>query len=141
MKKTAFLAIAAAFILVFGTICFAETSGEQSGEMGEMMSGQGMMGKKGMMGMHSMGGCMMQGMPMCGMMSKSMVATEDGGVIIMIGNKIYKYDKELKLTKEAEVPIDYKNVKHMMMKMHGMCMGMSKESAGQAESAPAKSSK
>ena len=32
-----------------------------------------------------------------------MVATQDGGVIVMKGNKLYKYDKDLNLTKEIKL--------------------------------------
>ena len=51
------------------------------------------------------------GMPMPGMgkmggqmMGKAqMVATDDGGVIVLAGNKLMKYDADLNLVKEAEV--------------------------------------
>jgi len=82
------------------------------GMMNHGMMGQGMMGQ-GMMGM-------MPGMMMGGMMGKSMVSTKDGGVVIMIGNKLYKYDKNLSLKKEAEVEIDYQGMQKMMMKMKNM---------------------
>ena len=35
--------------------------------------------------------------------SSSMVASNDGGVIVLSGNKLYKYDKNLNLVKEAEI--------------------------------------
>lgn len=35
-----------------------------------------------------------------------MVATQDGGVIVMAGNKLLKYDKDLKLVKEVYVKTD-----------------------------------
>ena len=51
------------------------------------------------------------GMPMSGMekmcgpkMSKAqMVATDEGGVIVLAGNKLMKYDADLNLVKEAEI--------------------------------------
>ena len=51
------------------------------------------------------------GMPMpgmrkmcCAMMGKpQMVATDEGGVIVLAGNKLMKYDAELNLVKEVEV--------------------------------------
>ena len=51
------------------------------------------------------------GMPMpgmgkmcCPMMGKAqMVATDEGGVIVLAGNKLMKYDADLNLVKEAEV--------------------------------------
>lgn len=53
----------------------------------------------------------MPGMPIpgmenkgCSMMGKAqMVATDEGGVIVLAGNKLMKYDAELNLVKEAEV--------------------------------------
>ena len=38
--------------------------------------------------------------------SSSMVASNDGGVIILSGNKLYKYDKNLNLVKEAKPQVD-----------------------------------
>lgn len=41
---------------------------------------------------------------MCSMMVKSqMVATDEGGVIVLAGNKLMKYDADLNLVKEVEV--------------------------------------
>jgi hypothetical protein len=53
------------------------------------------------------------GMPMsgmgkmcCPMMGKTqMVATDEGGVIVLAGNKLMKYDADLNLVKEVEVKI------------------------------------
>ena len=40
----------------------------------------------------------------CQMMGKAqMVATDEGGVIVLAGNKLMKYDADLNLVKEAEV--------------------------------------
>ena len=50
---------------------------------------------------------MPMGMPMPGMgsmMGKTqMVATDEGGVIVLAGNKLMKFDADLNLVKEAEV--------------------------------------
>ncbi len=58
---------------------------------------------------------MMTGMhPMSGMMvNSSMVATSDGGVVILIGNKLVKYDKKLKLVRETEVRVDWESWRKM----------------------------
>jgi hypothetical protein len=153
MKKSTLVAIVTAFILVSGGICFAQTGDEQTGQMGDMMSGQAMMGhyqdmsnlgmkgQQQMMNRCPMGKGMMSGMSMSGMMSKSMVPTEDGGIVVMIGNKLYKYDKKLKLEKEAEVPVDYKGLKGMMMNMQNMGMGMNPEMQGDSGMAPSKDAK
>ena len=60
----------------------------------------------------------MQGMGHCCemMMGKSLVATEDGGVVVMLGNKLFKYDKDLVLQKEAEIKIDKEFMQKMMEK-------------------------
>ena len=55
---------------------------------------QDMMCDKGMMGM----------MGMRAMMNKPMlVATSDGGVVVLAGKKLYKYDASLNLVKEADI--------------------------------------
>ena len=42
-------------------------------------------------------------MQMMNGMQKQMVATSDGGVIVMAGHKLFKYDKDLNLVKEVEL--------------------------------------
>lgn len=61
--------------------------------------------KDGMMEDGMMDGGMMKMMyKMHGMMrSSTMVASNDGGVIVLTGNKLYKYDKNLNLVKETEI--------------------------------------
>lgn len=60
---------------------------------------------KGAMKKDGMDGGMMKMMhKMHGMTRPStMVASSDGGVIVLSGNKLYKYDKNLNLVKEAEI--------------------------------------
>jgi hypothetical protein len=132
MKKSIIVAIITAFILTSGDICFAQASDDQTGKMGKMMSAQGMMGHQkksdqGMMGRDQMGK---------GMMSKSMVATQDGGVVVMIGNRLYKFDQNLNLKKETEITVDYEGMKGMMMKMQKMCMEMDQELSGASGMSP-----
>ena len=55
-------------------------------------------------------GMKMHGM-MMGMMPRQMVASNDGGVIVLAGNKLYKYDKNLTLVKEAEIKVDMEDMK------------------------------
>lgn len=45
---------------------------------------------------------MMHGM----MRGASIVASTDGGVIVLNGNKLYKYDKNLNLVKEADLKVE-----------------------------------
>ncbi|MDD4908163.1 MAG: hypothetical protein PHJ00_03785 [Candidatus Omnitrophica bacterium] len=62
-------------------------------------------------------------MNMMGFIPKQMVASNDGGVIILAGNKLMKYDKDLNLVKEveiksvAELKIDASSVQDMINKM------------------------
>jgi hypothetical protein len=97
----------------------------------------GMMGKG--MGMEMMSDKKMMGMcpTMKGMMDKTVVATSDGGIVIVMGNKITKYDKNLNVVKEVELKMDMEGMHKMMENMKGMCpmmKGMSGED-GQSEKA------
>jgi len=98
MKKISTLIILSALI-VSANVAMAQDKPE--GMMGghEMM-GKGMMDKKGMMG---------KMMKMCQMhqtSQASIVSSSDGGVIVLSGNKLYKYDKNLNLVKEVELKLD-----------------------------------
>ena len=57
------------------------------------------------------------------MMGKSLVATADGGVVVWLGNKLFKYDKDLVLQKEVEI----KCLKSGKMKSEGTFSGETKE--------------
>lgn len=81
----------------------------------------GMMGK-GMMDGDMMGGKMMGMCPMMkSMMERSVVATSDGGVVVVMGNKLTKYDKDLNVVKEIELKMDMEGMQKMMENMKGMC--------------------
>jgi hypothetical protein len=47
---------------------------------------------------------MMHGM-MMKMMERKVVATSDGGVVVVEGNQMTKYDRNLKMVKEVELPV------------------------------------
>ena len=80
--------------------------------------GKGMMdGKGSMMGMHGM---------MMKMMEKTMVPTSDGGVIVLAGNQLTKYDKDLNVVKEVELKMDMEAMKKNMDDMMKMCPMMGK---------------
>jgi len=90
----------------FSSLALAEEPKEamSSKEMAPAgMMGQGMMSKDKMMGTCA-----------CPMMKGSLIATQDGGVILMIGNKLQKYDKDLVLKKEVEVKVDMESMRKMM---------------------------
>ncbi len=55
------------------------------------------------------------------MMEKEMVPTSDGGVIVLSGNRLLKYDKDLELVKEVKIEMDFEGMKKMMEKMKENC--------------------
>ena len=112
MKKSL---IAIAAVIIMGTSGLA---------LAQMDKGKEMMGDKGMMGMmgdKGMGMCPMMGGMMSSMMGKSMVGTSDGGVIVLAGNKLVKYDKDLNVVKEVEVKMDMEGMQKNMMDMMKNC--------------------
>ena len=140
MKKIIILTLIAMMTsLSASSLSFAEDmkgmGGDSSSQQNQAMMGRGMMGK-GMMGGKMMGMHMMMKM----MMEKSVVATSDGGVVVVAGNKITKYDKDLKVVKEAEVKMDMeamgKNMEEMMAKCPMMQKMKEKEQPGETESVP-----
>ena len=50
-----------------------------------------------------------------------MVATSDGGVIVLTGNKLTKYDKDLNVVKEVEIKMDLESMHKQMMDMMQNC--------------------
>jgi hypothetical protein len=104
MKKIIILIVVAAIIAACSYAVFAQ-SRTDGNEMQKRMMDRSQMDKRGMMpGMHPgmMGNC-------------SMVATPEGGVIVMMGNKLIKYDKDLNMVKEVEIKIDWQAGKKSMM--------------------------
>jgi len=61
----------------------------------------------------AMGGMKMEGGYEMMMGKPSIVASNDGGVIILMGHKLYKYDKNLNLIKEVELKMDMPDMKGM----------------------------
>ena len=117
MKKTIILL---AIVTIVGTGSYVVFAQEH---MGGMMGGKDMMAQKGMMS-----GKMMGMPPMSAMMcNSSLVAMNDGGVVVLIGNKLTKYDNNLNVIKEVEVKID-KEYWQNMMQQHQKMMGSQSES-------------
>lgn len=98
MKKVTYLIMGVVVVFLATRFVFAD------GMKGSMKE-DGMEGKGMMKMMHKMHGMTRSSM---------MVASNDGGVIVLSGNGLYKYDKNLKLVGEAEVK----------MGKDGMGMGM-----------------
>ncbi len=74
--------------------------------------------------------CPMYGLMMKGMMEKLVIAAADGGVIVLAGNKLIKYDKDLNLVKEVEIKIDMEGMKKEMAEMMKDCPMMKGGMAG-----------
>lgn len=122
MKKGVLVITAVLFLTVSGLALAQMDKGkEMMGDKGMGMMKGDMMDKGGMMG----GGKMMGMMGMCpmmqSMMQKQVVATNDGGIVVVTGNKITKYDKDLNVVKEVEQKMDMDGMQKMMENMKSMC--------------------
>ncbi len=109
MKKIIFVLLAAAVCLSFVTVSFAKDRDEKKWDKKD--------GMKCPM-------CHMGKMMMCG---KELLATQDGGVVLMIGNKLIKYDAQMNLVKETEIKIDMEAMKNKMEEMKNNCPMCSKK--------------
>ncbi len=102
-----------------------------------MRPGMGMNGKSTGKGMKMMGGdmmrmqamsdsCRMRMMMIHGMMSRELVALEGGGVALLAGGNLYKYDANLRLQSETEVKMDPMTMQKIMSGMMQGCPMMGK---------------
>ena len=104
-------------VLLAGTWLIPSSFAQGMNEsMGKDMMKSGMMCKGEMMEK-----CPIHGMGMKGIMEKSMIASADGGVIVLAGNKLTKYDKDLNVVKEVEIKIDIEAMQKNMMEMMKNC--------------------
>jgi hypothetical protein len=55
------------------------------------------------------------------LMQRQIVTPTDGGVIILVGNKLLKYDKDLNFLKETELNIDMEQTQKEIVKMIETC--------------------
>lgn len=123
MKKSIIFITVTSVALTLSYFAFAE---EHMGGMMQRPDNKGMMTDKGMMGKDMMDKkkpamCPMH-MEMCkSMMTKQIVATEDGGVIVLAGMKLMKYDKDLNLVKETEIKMDMDQMQQKMKSMMEKC--------------------
>ena len=118
MKKT--IAVMSVVMLVAGGALVARAQDAPEG-----MRAMQAEGKMHMMGGKKMEGCARGGCPMCGkmkgMMRPSMVATSDGGVVVMIGTQLTKYDKNLKEVAKVQVEMDVAAMQAQMKTMMKDC--------------------
>lgn len=131
MKKVVALFFVVSLLSV--SAVFAEIGDETKGSHGMQMH-EAEMSHKGSHGMHmdesemsSKGSHGMKGhgskkadyskkMLMYKMMKPEVTPTDDGGVVVIVGDTLQKYDKKLKLVGETIIEIDYKAMKERMHK-------------------------
>jgi hypothetical protein len=105
MKKILFVLLAAVICMSFLSISFARDMGEKKWDKKDKMDCP----------MYKMMGC------------KELLATQDGGVVLMLGNKLIKYDASMNLVKEVEIKIDMEAMKNTMEEMKKSCPMMDSE--------------
>ncbi len=146
MKKGVAVITAVVVLTITGLALAQMDKGKDMGEKGMGMMGGGMMKGEMMDKGGMMGGKMMGMMGMSAMMQRQVVATSDGGIIVVAGNKLTKYDKDLNVVKEVELKMDMEGMQKMMENMKNMCPMMGKgmmgggDAAGEAISADAHAS-
>jgi len=116
---------AAVVILMAAGVAYLAFAADQPGTMmgkGAMPDSNMPMMHKEMMGKMMPQMCPMHSMMAQGMMHKEIVATQDGGVIVMYDNKLLKYDKDVNFVKEVELKIDTKAMQEKMQQMMKECM-------------------
>jgi hypothetical protein len=106
------------------------------GARGRGMMGGGMAQRRNMMGarMGMMRMCDTHRMVAQSIAQETIVPTTDGGVVIMVGNKLMKYDSSLNLIKEMELKIDYEAMQQQMQEMMEGCAGCKQMSQNKTES-------
>jgi len=108
MKKIALVAIIALLAIGFTSAAFAEKGrGDKKCE-------------------DKMEKCHMHKMMMMNMAEKKMVATSDGGVVLMCCGKLTKYDSNLNLVKEIELNMDTEAMQKKMTDAQQNCPMCSK---------------
>ncbi len=125
MRKRLVILTAVALFLWTGlnSLSFAQGMGKMTGNQPVMekdMMKSGMMMTSGGM----MDTCLMHGMMMKGMVEKSIIAIADGGVIVLAGDKLIKYDKDLNVVREVEIKVDMDAMKKNMSDMMKNCTMM-----------------
>jgi len=119
MKRYGKTAIVVVVAIVGSYVAFGQ---QQGGMMGGGMMNRGgsqrgmMQNRQDMPAMSRMRGMMAQGMAQS-MTRPELVATSDGGVCVLVGGKLMKYDGQLNLVKEAELKVDYEGMQQKMQKM------------------------
>ena len=97
MKKVVYYLVAIVLVIGVGS-AVAQESKEESPSKKECM-------KKCSCPMKTM---------MKSMLKTEVVATQDGGVVVRMGTKMVKYDKDLNEVKEVELKMDMEQIKNML---------------------------
>ena len=105
MKKLTIAGITIVSCLVFSATCLAQAAGRQQKVPGKITAkpAPARTSQRRMQSMTRMFAA-----------TSKMVATTDHGVVVLVGNKLYKYDRNLRLIKEQEIKIDPKDFGMMM---------------------------
>ena len=119
--KTAF---AGCFII---SLCLAQQGNDTGNGMGQDGMRQGGMRHGGMMDSSAMCGMMM----MHFMKPSTAFSTQDGGFVVIMGNKIRKYDKNVELKKEVEMKVDTTAMRKMMQQCPMRKSGTQGDTTGQ----------
>jgi hypothetical protein len=127
MKRTFIIVTACVLIGVVSYVGFAQPN--KGGMMGGgMMQGRGMMMQEG----NRMDICPIHDKMMTSMTQRTLVATPDGGVVVLVGNTLMKYDSALNLVKETEFKFDEQAMQQKMQKMMDACPMCTKPGSPQA---------
>lgn len=112
-------------LIVGATGSYLAFAGQQGNDpMGGGMMRGGMMNRggaqRGMMGNNAMMPMMREMMTqnmMQSMAQEGLVATSDGGLVVLAAGKLMKYDGSLNLVKEVDLKVDYENMQQRMQRM------------------------
>lgn len=120
MKKWFATLCTGVFAMGLCSLAFAQDQNDQMNKdpgPRQMMGRPQMVCPDGMMEGRMMGMGVMMGM----MGGKGMVPSSDGGVYVLIGNKLQKYDKDLTLKKEVQIKISPDDMQKMIHEMMEHC--------------------
>ncbi len=127
MKGTMLLAVLT--FSVFCSVSFAQQADPSDTTNGGQMQCPG----------HGMapGQCMGQGMGACAMMLRpQVIPTSDGGVIVLMGNKMIKYDKNLNRKQEVNIQLSQQEMQTMINQIRdamSMCRQMMQDTSSQGQ--------
>lgn len=121
------VAIGAAMISVLGALALSYVTAGGPRHHRGMMGGPGMMYSDSMWSGHMRGSGMMGMGMMGGMMMPRQIVALDDGIVVALGNKLVKYDKNLNRKKEITLELDdeaFKDMVEHMERMHSTYWGM-----------------